>query len=220
MLGGTSEGAPIPKSPAVTFIIEQAMKAGPERKLDLVVLGPLTNVASALLQAPDIAGIIRVYALGMQYNIATGAWDKNEFNARNDLNALDQVLSNEQVELFVMPASTAAALTLAQETTAAELDRYRHPVTQLLKNRWDDVHAGKEWIMWDLALMEAILHPEWATIKVVSGPPENGGREVSVFTHIGGRFYAQRFGSVGLWIFLLKETSEISCVKLNSLPTP
>lgn len=181
---GYYEGAPIPESPAVDFIIEQAKQASPDQKLDVVILGPVTNLAAALLRTPEITPNVRAYLLGMQYNPATGAWDKNEFNARNDLNALDLLLSNDKLEVIVMPASISADLTFEHEASVERLDQYTHPSADLLKKRWADVHSGESWIMWDLALVEAILHPQWATMETVSAPPENGGRNISVYTAI------------------------------------
>mgnify|MGYP005853186559 CR=1 FL=1 len=40
------------------------------------------------------------------------------------------------------------------------------------------------WIMWDLALVIAFFHPEWAVEKAVQTPPENRPREVFVYTDI------------------------------------
>jgi hypothetical protein len=38
--------------------------------------------------------------------------------------------------------------------------------------------------MWDLALVEAVIHPEWATIQKMPVPPENGERLINVYTDI------------------------------------
>lgn len=55
----------------------------------MLTLGPLANIASVVILAPDILPNIKVYALGAQYNPKTKVWDKSEFNIRNDLNAFD-----------------------------------------------------------------------------------------------------------------------------------
>lgn len=181
---GYYEGAPVPESPAVDFIIEQARRASPEAKLAVVILGPATNLAAALLQAPEIAPRVHAYLLGMQYDLAHGAWNKNEFNARNDLNALDLLLSNPDLALTVMPANVSAALTFDHAGSVARLAQYDHPAAQLLRERWAFVNAGESWTMWDLALVQAILHPEWAQTETVSAPPENGARPITAYTAI------------------------------------
>jgi purine nucleosidase len=181
---GYYEGAPIPESPAVDFLIEQARRASPEAKLNVWVLGPATNLAAALRRAPELSTHVRAYLLGMRYDPQQQGWDKNEFNARNDLNALDLLLSDSALELIVMPANTAQALTFDHAEALQQLDRYDHPTAQLLRRRWAEVDAGASWVMWDLALVSAALHPEWAELETVPAPPENGRRSIGVYTAI------------------------------------
>ncbi|MEM6965522.1 MAG: hypothetical protein AAF573_12195 [Bacteroidota bacterium] len=38
--------------------------------------------------------------------------------------------------------------------------------------------------MWDLAIIEALAHPDFATKKIFSTPPENISREIEIYTHI------------------------------------
>ncbi|QIA08339.1 nucleoside hydrolase [Draconibacterium halophilum] len=100
---GYYEGAQIPQSGGVDFIIEMAQKASPENKLNMVCLGAVTNVAAAILTEPSIAKNIRLYALTMKYDLEKKVWNKNSFNARNDLNALDIVLNETTLELLIIP---------------------------------------------------------------------------------------------------------------------
>lgn len=192
---GYYEGAPIPKSEGVDFIVAQARRASPDNKLNLVILGPVTNLAAALLKAPELASHIRAYMLGMRYDSKSGAWNKNEFNARNDLNALDLLLDNSELEVIVMPASTAEALTFDHNKSVQKLSAYTHPIADLLSRRWEEVNAGNNWTMWDLALIEALLHPEWATLQSVEAPPENGSRMIQAYTHIDAEAMEAEFWS-------------------------
>lgn len=187
MLGyawGYYEGAPIPEAPAVNFIIEQAEKMPAGRKLSVACLGAVTNVAAALETRPSIVSKLKVYLLGMQYDPVTGIWNKNSFNARNDINGLDQLLSNEDLELYVMPPSTARALQFDHQESLKKLSKLDHPVSEILARRWAEVSAGDSWIMWDLALIEAMLNPETATLQRRAAPPENGARPISVYVDI------------------------------------
>ena len=52
---------------AVDFIIESARAYSPEKKLTVIAIGKLTNIALALLKAPDIADKIRLVWLGTNY---------------------------------------------------------------------------------------------------------------------------------------------------------
>ncbi|MEQ8705443.1 MAG: nucleoside hydrolase [Phaeodactylibacter sp.] len=187
MLGfawGYYPGAPVPSSPATRFIIEQARKASPDAKLPVICLGASTNVAAALAVAPEIAGNLKVYLLGARYDAKTKAWDKNEFNIRNDLNAFDLLLNHKDLELWVMPANVARALTFQRAATFQQIKSCSTPLCRRLTSRWEEVGAGTSWIMWDLALIEAVIHPEFATSKSVRTPPENTRRRVKVYTQI------------------------------------
>jgi len=55
-------------SAAAYFIIQEAKKASSDNKLNIIALGALTNVASALLIEPSIAANVRLYCLGTSYN--------------------------------------------------------------------------------------------------------------------------------------------------------
>jgi inosine-uridine nucleoside N-ribohydrolase len=193
---GFYEGAPIPESPAIELIVEEALNHSPEDKLNIICLGAVTNVASAILQEPKIADNIRLYALTMKYNEEYDAWNKNSFNARNDINALDQVLSNERLELFVIPGNVSRTLTFNRQETLDKLSRWDHPAVETLAERWDEVNAGDSWIMWDLALVEAAIHPYMATIERIPAPPENGGREIFVYTDIDEEAIRDKFWEI------------------------
>lgn len=187
MLGyawGYYEGAPIPEAPAVNFIIEQAEKMPDGQKLSIACLGAVTNVAAALETDPSLADKIEVYLLGAFYDPVLGAWNKNEFNVRNDLNGFDRLMANEDLELYVMPASTARALQFDHQKSLQKLSTIDHPVSKILASRWAEVSAGKSWTMWDLALIQAILAPSMATMEKRAAPPENGGRPIQVYTAI------------------------------------
>ncbi|WP_319592393.1 nucleoside hydrolase [uncultured Draconibacterium sp.] len=181
---GYYEGAQIPQSEGVDFIIEMAKKYSPEKKLNVVCLGAVTNVAAAILTAPSIAKNIRLYALTMKYDLEKKVWNKNSFNARNDLNALDIVLNQTELELFIIPGQVSQKLTFDRADTQKRLARYKNEVSKNLSDRWDKVNAGNSWIMWDLALIEAILHPEFATLEKGLTPPENIQREINIYSKI------------------------------------
>jgi purine nucleosidase len=181
---GYYEGAQVPRSQGVDFIIEMAKKASPENKLNVVCLGAVTNAATAILTEPSIVPNIRLFILNMKYNVERKVWNKNEFNTRNDLNATDIVLNHIDLELFVIPASVAGALTFNRADTRQRLAEYDNAVSRNLSTRWDKVNAGDSWIMWDLALIEAILHPEFATLEKGLTPPENMQREINIYTGI------------------------------------
>jgi purine nucleosidase len=187
MLGyswGYFDGAPVPSAPAVDDIIARARAATPNQKLPIAVLGPLTNVAAALIKAPDIAPNITVYFLGMSYKADTGIWNKNSFNVRNDLNATDYIFNHPTLDLVVMPTETAVKLMFNRERSMGHLNKKSHLAVAILKDRWAFVSAQGEWTMWDLALTYAVTKPQWVKVERRTGPPENGARPVKVITQI------------------------------------
>jgi inosine-uridine nucleoside N-ribohydrolase len=187
MLGyawGYYEGAPIPSAPAIDFIIEQAEQVPEGEKLPIACLGAVTNVAAALETRPDLVSKLKVYMLGAQYDPARAVWNKSEFNIRNDLNAFDQLLNNQELELYVMPASTASVFRFDHQASLQKLSQIEHPVSDILARRWEEVSAGEKWTMWDLALIEAMIHPDMATLEKRAAPPENGGRLINVYTAV------------------------------------
>ena len=179
---GYFDGAPVPDAPAVDAIIAYARAASPGEKANVAAVGPLTNVAAALIKAPDIAPLMRVWWLGAGWE--NGVWNKNRFNVRNDLNAADYVLDRDDVELVMMPTQTARALMFARERTLPRLSAMGHPLTDHLHDRWAFVGAQGEWTQWDMALTLAMAHPEWATVERVPAPPENARDAVLVVTAI------------------------------------
>ena len=172
-------------SPAAQFIIEQARggDAG-AGKLVVMCIGAGTNLASALALAPDIKDRIRAYVLGFQYDADREIWNKDEFNIRRDLNAANYLLNLEGLELHIMPTSTAGQYRWPRDSTFARLER-AGPIGEYLKQRWIDHGPQAEaWTMWDVALLQAFLHPEWASEIKVTTPPENVQREVWIYTDI------------------------------------
>jgi purine nucleosidase len=177
---GGSEPSP---SAASAFIRNEVKKLNPGEKLNVVSIGASSNVASAIAEEPAIASKLRCYLLGASYFPDKNAWNKSEFNIRNDLNAFDFLLNNPEVELWVMPVNVALQLKFERKTSQVKLP-LNNPWCKMLNERWDCVKAGDSWIMWDLALIEAIIRPELATAASFPGPPENTPRQVMVYTNI------------------------------------
>ncbi len=171
-------------SPAAQFIINAAKATSPESKLIVVCLGASTNLASAIKLKPSIASNIDAYLLGFRYDHAKQIWNKSSFNVRRDLNAADYLLNCRALNLHVMPANVARPLTFARDETFdrhEEMGELGAHLTAKWKARFADF---KTWVMWDLALVEAVLHPELATMKQCSTPPENTARKVWVYDSI------------------------------------
>ncbi len=171
-------------SAAAYHMIRAAHATPAGGKLTVIALGALTNVASALMIDPSIAPKMRLYWLGAFIDTERGVWDKSEFNCLNDIPALNEVLNRKELELRVMPASVARALTFDHEDTARRLKEHGR-LGEFLLARWNHHAPGaSSWILWDLAAAEWLLKPELVQWKKLATPPENTPREVDVAVSI------------------------------------
>jgi purine nucleosidase len=87
---GLSWGLTTPRpSAAAQKIIDEVKKLPAGEMLDILTLGAVTNIASAIQLDTTIVKKIRVYMLGARYYADKKIWDKDEFNIRNDLNGFN-----------------------------------------------------------------------------------------------------------------------------------
>lgn len=186
-------------SPAVQEIIITAKSLNEGEMLDILTLGALTNVASAILIAPEILPHIRVFSLGARYNQITKAWSKNEFNIRNDLNAFDYLLDLKDFDFTVMPLETAAPLQFDRKVTFDKTDD-NIPIEKILADRWREHAAESETrIMWDLALVQAYLLPQHTELLMVNSPAESKSFTVRIFSKIDKEALVEDF-----WTYMKK----------------
>lgn len=169
-------------SGAAYHLMLEARKTPDGEKLTVVTLGALTNVASALLMDPSIAGKMRLYMLGTR--VMDGVWHKDDFNILNDVHALNEVLNAKELEVMVMPVSVAGALQFDYADAAKRL-RGKGRLAEFLLNRWDRHGPGAAtWTMWDLAAVQWLLEPKQVESRMMKTPPDNTAREVRVATKI------------------------------------
>ena len=185
MIMGKPWGGTEPRdSAAVQLLIHRARQMPAGEKLTVAGLGAVTNIASALALAPDIVPKVAVYILSGRFFGDRKVWDKDEFNLRNDLNAANYLFNLEGLELHVMPVNILYDFRFKRDETLQRLQG-KGAVWDYLAARWLTHSATSEdWIMWDLALIEAIIHPEMATEQRVMTPPENHQREIHVYTRV------------------------------------
>lgn len=178
-------------SPAADFIVTTAKKYSPEQPLHLVILGSCTNVASAILQDATIVPNIKVHYLGFWHNPFTNTYNKKEFNSGNDTLAVNYLLNKQDLDFTVMTATTSVHLQFSKEEVVQQLQG-KGPLADLLLDRWEtyqrwwietDVEK-KHWIMWDVALIEALAQPTLSTLSSYQTPEENTPRLINIHTAI------------------------------------
>lgn len=186
-------------SDASKFIIEQALSIPKEKKLHVVILGSCTNVATALKYNPEIASKLIVYYIGFWHDPYLNIYDKNEFNTRNDQLATNFLLNSKNLNFNVMTATTCQNLQFDKANTFRNFKK--DSLGYFLANRWENYKRWwtsidpdqKKWIMWDLSIIEAIIHPEWATKKVFKTPKDNLQRDIQVYTSIDSSMMKKDF---------------------------
>ncbi len=93
---------PLQTQHGVDFVIE-TLRREPEGTVTLCPLGPLTNIATAMLQAPDIVGrIAQIVLMGGGYFEGGNITPAAEFNIYVDPEAAD-IVFRAGVDLVVMP---------------------------------------------------------------------------------------------------------------------
>ena len=180
-----TKGKPFPQpSDGAKFIIDNAHGLPSGEKLKIITLGATTNLASAILMDSSIIPYLDCYVMGLKYDPIKNAWNKNEFNTRNDLDAMDVILNTKNLEITVMTATVSENLKFQKNETFDKLSS-KGDIWNYLLSRWDDKFPEyQEWIMWDVAIIEAIIHPKYATVKEIFTPPENTRRKIKVYTKI------------------------------------
>ena len=178
-------------SEASNFIIQQAHAATASEKLQVVILGSCTNVASAILQDPSIIPKITVSYIGFWHDIESDFFDKNEFNSGNDTLAVEVLLNAAGLDFDVMTATTCQHLVFDREEVGEQL-KDSGKIGEYLLNRWDTYERWwtredpekKKWIMWDVAIIEALARPEMAMKQTFNTPKENTTRLIEAYTSI------------------------------------
>ena len=163
-----SDDAQAVSNAASSDLIERALEArqGP---LWVAAIGALTNVASALIEAPEIARRICIVWLGGQ---AQHASDAREFNLYQDPLAA-RIVFDSGAPLVHIPCYGAASHLLA---TTAELDAYVRPHGEIgaylagIFRDHDDQFAGRSKEIWDLSATGFLVNESWVPRRSLIRP--------------------------------------------------
>ncbi len=181
-------GPAVRPSEASEFIVEKANETPGGKKLNIIMLGSMTNLATAILTDSTIIPKLRIYCLAMHYDPSKRVWNKNEFNARNDLDALDLVLNSDKLEMHIMPVSLSGGLVFGEDEAVNQLKNRGEPWSFIAYQWLRKFPERKEVNGSDIALIEAILNPGYAKEEPGDTPPENKSRQVSVYTSVNIEF--------------------------------
>jgi purine nucleosidase len=171
----TSYDEPV-KSPAAEHLIERAL-ADSDEPLYVIAIGCLTNVASALLMAPEIASrIVVTWTAGYPSN--TNIFN-HSFNMEQDMLA-SQLLFESGVPLVYLPGyylGSQLRLSLPEverwvKGKGAIGDYLHHLYTHnpIYEQRGIEGHEGRTWIIWDLINIAWLLQSAWVPSHLVATP--------------------------------------------------
>jgi purine nucleosidase len=156
------------ESPAAHDLVRRALNGGPD-PLYVVAIGAITNVASAILLEPAIAGRIVVVWLGGH---ALSWPDTREFNLRQDPAAAHVVLEGG-VPLVLIPCQGVASHML---TTVPELDHYLSGrsdigtyLANIVRSFTSETYAWSK-VIWDVTAVAWLINPAWVPSAIVPGP--------------------------------------------------
>lgn len=158
---------PVP-SPAVDDLVARARQER-DTPLYVVAIGAITNVASAILAAPDIMDKIVLVWLGGNPNYWHHA---TEFNVYQDMLAA-HVIFDSGVPLVHVPCIN---VTEHLKTTQAEMARYVKGrgaigdyLYEIFSGYYDD-HFARSKEIWDIGPVGWLVNPAWTTSNLIHSP--------------------------------------------------
>ena len=160
-------------SAAVRRIVELAREAKAEgRVLYIIAIAAITNVASALLTAPDIIdSVVVVWLAGHAFDTVPNT----EFNLYQDIPA-SQVIFESGVPLVLIPCCGVAEILMI---SLPELERRCGkcgPLGEFLYRRTADYlghNPAVQKVIWDIAAVSFFAVPEAVHSRIVSAPVLN-----------------------------------------------
>ena len=155
---------------AVDDLVRRARLSTPDDPLYVIAIAAISNVASALLKAPEIIDRIVVVWLGGH---ALEWPDVNEFNLQQDIGGA-QVLFDCGVPLVLVPCRGVVS---HLHSTVPEIERYVEPhgdIGRFLSERFKDLAGDNQmgWskVIWDMAAIAWLINPAWCPSVLVPTP--------------------------------------------------
>lgn len=163
-----NNGKPV-KSPAALDLIRRARKTKTSNPLYVIGIGAPTNIASAILLAPDIINKIVVVWLGGNPHY----WQHSlEFNCYQDLPA-SKVLFDSGVPLIQIPCALVAEML---RTTISELQAHIKGkseigdyLCEIVEKYTDNPYAWSK-VIWDISAPAWLINSQWFSSTITHSP--------------------------------------------------
>ncbi len=159
---------PFPSAAALD-LVTRAQQSAPDDPLFVMAIGAITDVASALLIAPEIIDRIVVVWLGGH---ALHWPHTREFNLAQDVHAA-RLVFNSGVPLVQLPCLGVISHLL---TTVAEIEQYvrgQGAIGDYLADifaAYESDHFGWSKVLWDIAAVAYLVNPGWLESHLVPSP--------------------------------------------------
>lgn len=157
------------KAPAVDDLIARARSGSTDDPLYIIAIAAISNIASAILSAPDIIDKIVVVWLGGHVL----EWPHTrEFNLQQDVGGA-QVLFDSGAPVVMVPCMGVSS---HLHSTVPEIERYVEPCGEIgafLAMRFKEyssTHKGWSKEIWDMAAVAWLINPDWAPSVLISSP--------------------------------------------------
>lgn len=188
------------------FLIEEAMKED-EKPLYVLCMGAITNIASAIKNCPKITSKMTVVWIGGQ-NIDASTTKDREFNAGNDIDAINLVISSG-VEFWQIPNNVYGSMRIG----LAEIQKKIYPCGKIGKHLFENMlsynlsknagwTAGESWALGDSPAVGVAIDPNCGHYVYREAPIfnedttyrfEEGRPKIRVYTSINVRFILEDF---------------------------
>ncbi len=170
----------VPESEGVDFIVERARKATPEKPLWLVLIGPATDAAAAIMKDPSIADRLVIFWHGRTH-WPERAWN---FNAYNDIKAV-QIIFEMPTRFILFDTGTHLTMPLAESKRriagVGSLGQYLHEL------RTPPPYATDTKGFFDVGDIAALVDPHAARWEVTEAPSVDHDLRYD-FSHKNGKF--------------------------------
>ncbi|MFK7987840.1 MAG: nucleoside hydrolase [Sandaracinaceae bacterium] len=167
---GTDPRAPVTSAASADLITRaREERDGP---LYVLCLGALTDVASALLLAPDL--VERIVVVWASAYPTFWPYPNGSYNLAQDIPAADVVLESGVPFVYVPGYFVAEELRVTRPEMDAHLGE--GPVARFLFDLYDghpldgDHYAGRSKVLWDMAVIGWALDPNWFESRLVTTP--------------------------------------------------
>ncbi len=169
------EATPV-DSPGAQLIIEESKKASEGDPLFVAFLGPLTDMASAILLDPEIVArpVVVVWIGGMGHGELDPSYNAIEFNLRNDITAAN-VVFDSAITIWQVPANVYSAVAVGyaelEEKIGGTSRLADYLISQLVE--WDatvNPEPGGFRSLGDSPAVSLIMNPRGGSFRTIPAP--------------------------------------------------